>query len=199
MFIALEGIDGSGKSSVSKHLSGMLEKSGYSVWNTMEPTSSLKIPESLSLDHSFTGAVEQFLLFTADRMKHVREISSKLESHDFVISDRFIMSSFAYQGVIIAEKTGSLDSAIDWMKSVSSFIDLSPDLTILLDIDPELAMKRVTSRGRRTGFEDPEYLSMVRRAYLSIPINGLQIVDGSGSIEAVSEECLKIIRGRIRK
>ena len=60
-------------------------------------------------------------------------------------------------------------------------------------------MKRVTSRGRRTGFEDPEYLSMVRRAYLSIPTNGLQIVDGSGSIQAVSEECLKIIQGRIRK
>lgn len=199
MFVAFEGIDGSGKTTVSRMVNDSLKKRGLKVWLTKEPTDDLVIPETLSADRTFYSGVEVFFLFTADRIRHADQIRKRLKSGSIVISDRFTLSSFAYQGSVIAERLGGLGRAVEWMMSVSAPVSLQPDLTILLDVDPEFAMRRIADSGRKnTGFEEVSYLERVRNAYLQIDFPGKISVDGSGTPESVTGECLSIIGKMLR-
>ncbi len=188
MFVALEGIDGSGKTSVSEALASKLREEGYSVFHTREPTPLIR--PLLADDGSRRDPFMLFLLFTADRQYHQQILKTALRDNDFVICDRYLLSSYAYQGTLIADILGSWEEAAGWMDSVSRFIELKPDLTVFLDVSPAISMKRIAGRGgeKHSYFEKEEYLEKVREAYMKLLSGNYVSVDSSGQIEGVIEE-----------
>ncbi|MFG1518940.1 MAG: dTMP kinase [Thermoplasmataceae archaeon] len=163
MFIAIEGIDGSGKTTISLRLASILSDQGIKVFLTKEPTEDL--PEAM-IRSSFNDALALFFLFMADRSKHEYTISKKLSENYLVISDRFLASSFAYQGPLIEKIFGNFKDTFNWMKMAAEPLKILPDLTFILDIDPFVAMDRIKIR-EKSPFENPEYLAQVRKYYLA--------------------------------
>ena len=187
LFIVFEGIDGGGKSTQIKMLAEYFKDKGYQVEFHMEPTEgsvgSLLWTYMRSKDRSFRPETEA-LLFAADRIEHGKTIKQSLEEGKVVISDRYLHSSLAYQGAAGVES--------DWMQSLNKHA-LKPNLVILLDIDPERSLKRVSDRAK-TVFEETEYLKKVRAEYLRYAEAGeLEIVDATQPIDDVHAEILGLI------
>src|SRR5687767_3948518 len=161
LFIALEGIDGSGKSTQTRLLAEKLVSEGHTVYTTFEPTDSPIgslirniLKGRFKADHRTIAG-----LFVADRLDHllneVNGIVKKLEEGFTVITDRYCFSSYAYQGT-------HMD--MDWViqaNSMSAQI-LRPDINIFIDVDPEVSMQRLYSnRGQIELFETLENLQLV--------------------------------------
>ena len=187
IFIVFEGIDGGGKSTQIKMLADYFKDKGYEVEFHVEPTEgyvgSLLWTYMRSKDRSFNPETEA-LLFAADRIEHGKTIKQALFEGKVVISDRYLHSSLAYQGA------AGVDS--DWMQSLNKHA-LKPSLVILLDIDPERSLERVSDRAR-TVFEETEYLKKVRAEYLRYAEAGeLMVVDASQPIDDVHAEILGLI------
>jgi len=188
IFIVFEGIDGGGKSTQIKMLAEYFKDKGYQVEFHMEPTEgsvgSLLWTYMRSKDRSFSPETEA-LLFAADRIEHCKTIKQALEERKVVISDRYLHSSLAYQGAAGVDP--------DWMQSLNKHA-LKPSLVILLDIDPERSLKRVSNRAK-TVFEEMEYLKKVRAEYLRYAEAGeLMVVDASQPIDDVHAEILGLIK-----
>jgi len=179
LFVAIEGIDGSGKTTVSRHLAKSFEDQGIKVFLTREPTEDL--PETM-IRSNFNNGVALFFLFMADRAKHENTIAMKLSENYLVISDRFLASSFAYQGPIIEKYFGNFEDTFKWMKIVSMPLKLLPDITFLLDIDPVMAMERIRNR-EKSLFEKPEYLAQVRKYYLATASSNTVVLNAGLPLE----------------
>jgi dTMP kinase len=165
LFIAFEGIDGSGKSTQVKLLSYNLKNSGHKVHLTCEPTES---PIGKMIRDIFSHKMEADHrtiagLFIADRLDHLLNknngILKKLKEGYTVISDRYYFSSYAYQGTHMP---------LEWVIEANSLAAnlLRPDINIYLDIMPEAGMDRLTSE--RTAielYETVENLNNVRSKY----------------------------------
>ena len=189
LFIVFEGIDGGGKSTQIQMLSEFFESRGFEVERHMEPThaviGSLLWDYMNSKSRSFDPETEA-LLFAADRIEHGKVIKESLEKGKVVISDRYKHSSLAYQGAAGVD--------IDWMQSLNKHA-LMPDLVILLDIDPDKSLERVSDRDK-TVFEENEYLKKVRSEYLRYAKKSeLLVVNAKQSIEEVHEDIL----GHVKK
>jgi len=187
IFIVFEGIDGGGKSTQIKMLAEYFKDKGYQVEFHMEPTEgmvgSLLWTYMKSKDRSFNPETEA-LLFAADRIEHGKTIKQALEEGKVVISDRYLHSSLAYQGAAGVDP--------DWMQSLNKHA-LKPSLVILLDIDPERSLERVSNRAK-TVFEETEYLKKVRAEYLRYAEAGeLMVVDASQPIKDVHAMILGLI------
>jgi len=185
LFIVFEGVDGGGKSTQMKMLSDFFKGKGYEVEQHMEPTQetigTVLWDYMNSKNRSFKPETEA-LLFAADRIEHGKNIRKALEERKIVISDRYKHSSLAYQGAAGAD--------VDWMQSLNKHA-LVPDLVILLDIDPEKSLGRVSDR-EKTVFEENEYLKKVRAEYLRYAELGeLVVVNAVQSIEEVHADILK--------
>ena len=164
IFLVFEGGEGTGKTTQIEKLKTFLESRGRDVVVTREPGGT-KIGERIRdvlLDPLVTemGARTEALLYAADRAQHVKEvIRPELEVGKIVISDRYIDSSLAYQGM--ARNLG-----LEKILEISSWAtrDLMPDLVFLLDFDPERGLERAgtTDRIEREGLPFHE---LVRRAY----------------------------------
>ncbi len=144
-FITFEGVDGSGKSSQVKRLAEALRARGTTVIETREPGGTLGAEQIRDL--LVAGASERWspeteiLLFTAARRDHVEKvIQPALEAGHTVISDRFADSTRVYQGVGRAE----LRQTVDEFHQMA--IAMEPDLTLILDMDPEKALRRGLAR-----------------------------------------------------
>ncbi len=194
MFIALEGIDGSGKSTMARLLASKLQSSGRDVFLTHEPTPSLTLPADLISRRDTEAAVDLFFRFTADRYRHQFEIGDALRHGKTVISDRYLLSSLAYQGPLLDEIFHDSRKTVDWMMSVSEIITIRPDVNICIDITADTAIKRIWRRKNVTGFEDLEYLERVRTYYLGVLSPYLRIVPGSGEMEDTLAGILEVIR-----
>ncbi len=184
LFIVFEGIDGGGKSTQIKMLSKFFEGKGYEVEQHMEPTheaiGSLLWDYMNSKNRSFDPETEA-LLFAADRIEHGKNIRKALDGGKIVISDRYKHSSLAYQGAAGAD--------VAWMQSLNKHA-LVPDLVILLDIDPDRSLGRVSDR-EKTVFEENEYLKKVRTEYLRYVEKGeLVVVDATKSLDDVHDAIL---------
>lgn len=168
LFIAFEGIDGSGKSTQVKLLKQNLENTGHKVYTTFEPTDSPigKIIRDIfnhrmEADHRTIAA-----LFAADRLNHVLDktngILKKLEEGYTVISDRYYLSSYAYHGVHMN---------MNWVIATNSLCSelLKPDLNIYMDISAEATLERI-AKGRETTelYETLENLQNVRNKYFEV-------------------------------
>jgi len=188
LFIVFEGIDGGGKSTQIQMLSDFFESKGYEVERHMEPThaaiGSLLWDYMRSKSRSFDPETEA-LLFAADRIEHGKVIKESLEKGKVVISDRYKHSSLAYQGAAGAD--------VGWMQSLNKHA-LVPNLVILLDIDPDRSLERVSDRAK-TVFEEIEYLKKVRAEYLRYAEMGeLVVVDALQGLEEVHKDILTHIR-----
>ncbi|MGC1428618.1 MAG: dTMP kinase [Albidovulum sp.] len=154
MFITFEGIDGSGKSTQTRMLADTLRASGYHVVLTREPGGSPGAEEIRRLvlegDPDRWSAETEILLFTAARRDHLeRVIEPALKAGQVVISDRFADSTRMYQGLT----RGDLRQTVDKLHTL--MIGREPDLTFIIDMDPDMGLARAKGRGgHEERFED---------------------------------------------
>ncbi len=191
-FIVVEGIDGSGKSTLCRAVAEELRSLGLDVELTAEPTH-----EGIGalIRSGAAGRISQraeSLLFIADRYEHTDGIRRSVDSGKVVICDRYYASTIAYQS---AKLDG--DSAdTDWLISLCEPFVQEPDAVILLDLDPHDSMRRVGARGEEESkFERMDFLEQVRGTYLSLAERyGYEVVDASRPVDEVREEVLTIIQ-----
>lgn len=206
-FITFEGGEGAGKSTQIIQLSEMLRKQGRTVIVTREPGGS---PGAEAVRHVLlSGAAEPFgpameaILFAAARSDHVEQvIRPAVERGDVVLCDRFMDSSRVYQGV-----TGNLPR--DFMESLEAVTvnALLPDLTIILDVDPEEGLRRATARrGDETADRyEKETLDVHRRrrkAFLDIAKaepDRCVVIDATQSPKKVSKQIASIVADRLKQ
>lgn len=206
-FITFEGGEGAGKSTQIIQLAEMLRKQGRTVIVTREPGGS---PGAEAIRHVLlSGAAEPFgpameaILFAAARSDHVEQvIRPAVERGEIVLCDRFMDSSRVYQGV-----TGNLPS--DFMESLEAVTvnALLPDLTIILDVDPEEGLRRATARrGDETADRyEKETLDVHRRrrkAFLDIAKaepDRCVVIDATQSPKKVSKQIASIVADRLKQ
>jgi dTMP kinase len=199
VFIVLEGVDGAGTTTHTRELGQRLKSRG--VHTTAEPSSG---PIGSLLRQTLTGRMvmsapegggpsrppawsTMALLFAADRLDHCEsEVLPQLRSGVTVVSDRYYHSSVAYQSV-----TGGGVEAIAWIRDLNRYAQ-RPDLTIVLDVSPELAAER---RSRRRGNVEMFDADDIQRALCAFyatlerhfPGERIVHVDAQGSVEEVRE------------
>lgn len=186
VLIVFEGIDGAGKTTHAKLLEEWLRREGYIVSLTKEPTDgeigSLVREHLRRRDlHPATLA----LLFAADRLEHTeKELKPRIESGEIVVSDRYVESSICYQAA------DGVDA--EWIESMNKWA-LSADLTILLDIDVQTAMKRIEDKVKDR-FEERDFLERVREIYLERARNkGYSIINATPPVMEVQVEIRKLV------
>lgn len=158
VLVALEGIDGAGKSTLARAVTRQLRDLGFSVQILQEPHDPALGKEALRL----TGRdpLRAATLFTLDRLLGRANLQSQLDTHDIVLSDRSFYSTLAYQGSLLSRP------ARDRLERVQRQVTVVPDRVIWIDVPPEDALRRVRGRGRRTApVERVEILQRVRSAY----------------------------------
>ena len=190
-FLVLEGIDGSGKTTIAHKLKEKYERRGKHVLITREPTDYelgkyirkyLNTVTSRERDPVFEA-----LIFAADRALHIRRrILPHIERGYLVISDRYFYSSLAYQSI------NGID--FSWVLEVNKYM-LIPNLAIFLDVTPDDAIKRI--HHARNVFEKKRFLEKVYNTYLEMVKRGMLIkVDGNKNISEVVEEISLLIDDR---
>jgi len=196
-FITLEGIEGSGKTSSIKTITNLLDNKGISYVVTREPGGSSIGSELRSIllnpQTNISSEVE-LMLMLADRKDHVEQvILPNLKEGNWVISDRFMDSSFAYQG-------GGRKLDTKMIDSFSRNLNLPiPDLTLLFDVPVEISLTRVKARGELDRFEQEEldFHNRIREAYLELAeknVSRIQIIDSSQAFE----DMLKSVEEKIK-
>lgn len=193
LFIVLEGGDAAGTTTHSHLLKGFLESKGFRVYLTQEPSQN-KIGKLLRefLKNNEIPPATDALLFAADRNLHYEnEIKKKLKEGFIVISDRYIESSIVYQSV------QSDDISVEWVKEINKFVGI-PDVTIILDIDPKIALAR-KEKGVLEKFEDISVLDKVRNRYIQrAKQEGYYIINSDDIIEFVQEKIQRIILDKLK-
>ena len=184
-YIALEGIDGSGKSEVAKRLSQMMPNSV----TTKEPTDRLA---KVIMEN--TSTMGDALLFAADRAIAMEDVKGWMGEGKSVITDRTFYSNMAYQGAALKEHFGGLDKAFQWIHQCNQPFLIEPDIVLLLDLPVETALGRVNNRGKKTRFEMHDYLETVRDAYLKLAEkHSFEIIDATKTLEEVVRQCAEKI------
>ncbi len=186
--ITLEGIEGSGKTSSLKSITDLLDKKNISYVVTREPGGSSigKELRAILLDPETEISPEvELMLMLSDRKDHVEKIIlPNLEKGNWVVSDRFMDSSIAYQG-------GGRQLGKKLIISLSEYLNLpQPDLTLLFDLPVETSLSRVKARGELDRFEkeELEFHKRIRNTYLDLAKNNsnrIKIIDSSEKIESM--------------
>lgn len=166
-FIVFEGGEGAGKSTQAAALAELLQARGRSVVRTREPggTPAAEAIRAILLDPAFAGLDDraEALLFAAARGDHAqRVIRPALRRGDVVVCDRFMDSSMAYQGI-----ARGLGADVVANLSLWATDGLIPDLTVVMDIDPQVGLGRVSSPDRLES-EPLEWHRRVREGFVEI-------------------------------
>jgi dTMP kinase len=198
-FISFEGIDGSGKSTQARLLADSLRQLGRGVTLTREPGGSPGAEEIRRL--VLEGAPDRWspetelLLFTAARRDHLEKtIRPALARGEVVITDRFADSSRMYQGI----SRGDLAATVDALHAL--MIGVEPDLTLLIDIDPEVGLSRAVARkGHEQRFEDMglDLQRRMRTGFLDLATrhpSRFRVIDGARASDAVAVDVLAAAR-----
>lgn len=197
MFIAIEGIDGVGKSTVISILRKKLERDGYRVYATAEPSQSpigklirdwLLKPGSVAVHPSIFA-----LLFTADRVQHYySEVEPMLNSGYLVITERYMESTLAYQGAMGLPQ--------EWLMELHRFVP-RPDLTIILDAPIETVIGRLSNRRELEVFEiNKEFLSRVRSILLErASLNNYPVINAGRELGLVVDDVYELIINALRR
>jgi dTMP kinase len=180
VFICIEGLDGCGKTTQAKMLAKKLRKSHNALY-TAEPSRGkigTYIRKCCLYGEKRLSTIVEALLFAADRVEHVEnEVLPALREGRFVISDRYVYSSLAYQG--------AAGLSLDWIEKVNEHA-LKPDLAVFLDVEPKTVMHRL--KPKLSVMETMETQQRVRDVYLKFVAKGeLVRLDGNRSKAEVSK------------
>lgn len=186
--IVFEGIDGSGKTTISKLLSKyIIDKGLKSIW-LREPSDSEwgKRIRELSEIYDEIPIEEELKLFTEDRKWDVKNnIIPALKRNEIVILDRYYFSSACYQGA----KGFKIQDILDINRSFAP----PPDILFLIDVKINVALERIKNNRETSAilFEKESYLKRVRDNYLSLNEKNMIIIDGNQTIEKVFSNTVK--------
>jgi len=187
LFISFEGPEGAGKSTQIRLLAEWLREQGRTVLTTREPGDGGRIGREirgLLLRRDMTPEAE-YLLYSADRAEHVRTVlRPALERGEVVLCDRYLDSSLAYQGY-------GRGLPLGWLRAVAEGATggLKPHRTFLLDLPPEVGLRRFESRDRLEG-EPLAFHRRLREGYLELAMaepERFVVLDATQSIEAVQQ------------
>jgi dTMP kinase len=184
MLIVFEGIDGTGKSTHAKRLASYFSSLGREVVLSHEPTNGpwgRKLRESASIGR--LGAEEELEYFLRDRKEHVEQlINPSLAEGKVVILDRYYFSTMAYQGL------RGFDP--EQIRQKNEAFAPVPDLLIVLDLDVDLALQRITGRGDQANhFEKREALEKIRETFLRLRDEPfVRVIDASQSMDEIAAQ-----------
>jgi dTMP kinase len=164
-FVTFEGIDGSGKSTISKLVSEKLRSAGHEVVWTFEPTDSTVGKYVQECIRSQTDPFVTSFTFIADRIQHCKQIQHWLDEDKLVLCDRYAESTYAYQAVQLEDQ---LKNPLKWLQELSIGRILVPDRTFLFVIDPKESLARIQHRTELIPFERLAFLEKVHRNYLTV-------------------------------
>lgn len=196
-FVTFEGIDGSGKTTVSRLVAARLRARGHTVHLTSEPTKSWLGDAVRRTYGDDVGPLAESFLFLADRAAHLDEIRGHLAAGELVVCDRYADSTYAYQG---ARLQGIVRNPIRFLQLASEAWVLRPDLTILLRVPPALGLKRIAGRPNRIRFEDLALLKKVAANYDRLARSRRFVaLDGAKDAESVAEAAMAVIERRLTR
>ena len=194
-FITFEGADGCGKTTQIQLIKEYLDKKNIENILTREPGGSdlgIHLRKILLHYENPVSNITETFLYLADRAQHIEyKIKPALESGKIVLCDRHTDSTIAYQGY-------GREQNIDEIKHLNSIATAGviPDLTIVFDIDTEIAQKRLQGEKDRLEAEGIEFHKKLRHGYLEIAKNDpkrVKVIDANKSIERVFSDTIKVI------
>jgi len=190
MLVTLEGLDGSGKTTVRDHLEDAVDRPATF---TREPTDSWYGDAVYrSIEDDDADPLAELFLYTADHADHLsRVVRPALADGDLVVSDRYADSRYAYQGATL---DGVVEDPLDYVRNVHEPFTRVPDLTVYLDVPPEVGAERA---GATNKFETADYLASVRENYerlLADDPERFVRIDATQSPEAVAAEAEAAVR-----
>jgi dTMP kinase len=187
VFICIEGLDASGKTTHARRLVRSLRRMGFNALYTTEPSRGeigRFIRKYILQRKRRVPSVMEALLFAVDRVDHVeKEIKPVVEKEKIVVSDRYVYSSLAYQGA------AGLDR--EWIEEINR-LAMPPDLAIYIDVPPEVVVKRI--KRKKSVMEKLETQKKVREVYMKFVENGRLIpVDGNRAKDEVAKDILILV------
>ena len=196
-FITLEGIDGAGKSTQTDHVAEILRAHGAELVVTREPggTALGEQLRQLVLHQPMTPRTETLLVFAA-RAQHIEAvIEPALSAGRWVLCDRFTDATFAYQGGGRGVDDSEIGALEHWVQR-----GLQPDLTLLFDVPPEIAAKRLAESRPADRFEQEQtqFFARVRGVYVARAqryADRFIVIDGTQSTDAVR----RLVRERLQQ
>jgi len=195
MIVSIEGLDGSGKSTIIEKVAEKLMKHNIDVLITSEPTNGpvgKLIKEYLKQQQIERDRSLEALLFAADRLWHWKNvIQPAVISGKIVITDRYLHSSLAYQSTNLIEEK--------WILEINKYVP-DPDISVFIDVPPEICLKRLKESGRSLSImENIENLEVVYKRYLDLVKRGkLRVINGLRKVEEISDEIVEVILSSLR-
>jgi len=194
-FVTFEGIDGSGKTTVSRRVAETLRARGDSVFLTGEPTKTWTGEAVRRSYKDDVGPLAESFLFLADRAAHQEELRRHLDAGDLVLCDRYADSTYAYQG---ARLEGLVDRPVDFLRRITQPWLLLPDLTLYLRVPANLGLRRIADRPEKVRFEELAFLRKVARNYDGLA-KGRRFVtlDARGTPDDVARQAISAMDRRL--
>ena len=190
-FITFEGIDGSGKSTISKLVYEQLKSKGYNVVLTYEPTNTWIGKKVQKCIETNADPFITAFTFTADRLEHGKQIQKWLDENKIVLCDRYAESTYAYQG---AQLQNLIKDPILWLKELVKNRIPIPDRTYIFVIEPKKSIKRIQDRNNLIPFEKVSFLEKVHKNYLKLSFGKrFMKIDATKKVEELVDICIKDI------
>lgn len=214
MFIVIDGVDGSGKSTICKLIAEKLKEQSKRVILTSEPSCGNHIEYAKSIKDLIINGdlsnVSKLLMLNAIRVDHLTKIIiPALQEGKYIICDRFIYSTLVYQSII-----GGIEEDIIYSLHKLVCNDIQPDLTIILDTNKEVVMNRMLNRNVIDNFDQLmlEHFDQMRNRFLefarddardnlALPSNAERnkIINANNSVNVILQECMDIILQKSEK
>ncbi len=178
IYLAIEGIDGTGKTFVAKHVAET-----FSFATVQEPSSG---NIGSLINGNDWDPVTDFFLFMADRAAVLKEGRNQGN----VVSDRSLYSSYAYQGYYLSKMFKDVDQYFDFFMKTARLLPVLPTHVFILYCDVDVALGRVTKRGAVSRFEKREYLEGVQNLYYGLKgkLENLTYIDSNGNLDQLYAE-----------
>ncbi|SET49048.1 dTMP kinase [Thalassotalea agarivorans] len=203
-FIVIEGMEGAGKSTAIAVVEAQLNKHGITFDKTREPggtpmaESMRELVKSVDISETVTQETELMLMYASRSQLLANKIKPSLAQGRWVLGDRHDLSSQAYQG-------GGRQISADIMNTMADITlkGFKPDLTLYLDVTPEIGLARARGRGEldRIEQEDLSFFERVRARYQAIAEqdDSIHLIDATQSIEAVHEQIIDVVEAFIAR
>jgi dTMP kinase len=196
-FVVLEGGDATGKSTQVGRLGARLRDAGHEVVETFEPGATrlgVRLRALLLDEDGPIDPIAEALLMAADRAEHVAGVvRPALQRGAWVVSDRFVPSSLAYQGVGRGLGVGEV-SQLNELATAG----LEPDLVVVLDLAPDVARARLGNERDRMEGEDDAFALAVHEAYRDLARSrGWSVVDASADVDTVANAIWSVVEEQL--